>query len=52
MTRFNSNRSDATRQQQRGNADLGDYLIDDEFDDMLDREVFAIRESLADLRNF
>ena len=27
------------------------FLIDDEFDDDLDRHVAAIRESLADFRN-
>jgi hypothetical protein len=43
MIRSNSNRSDATKQP--GSADNPDAcLIDDEFDDMLDREFFAIRE--------
>jgi hypothetical protein len=49
MTRFNSNRSDATKQP----CDIGDfdaYLIDDEFDNMFDREFFAIRD-LADYCN-
>jgi hypothetical protein len=32
-------------------ADLDAFLIDDEFDDALDRQFFAIRESLADYRN-
>jgi hypothetical protein len=32
-------------------SDLDAILIDDEFDDFLDRHVFAIRESLADFRN-
>lgn len=27
------------------------FLIDDEFDDFLDRELFSIRETLADFRN-
>ena len=30
---------------------LDSFVIDDEFDDFLDRHVFAIRESLADFRN-
>jgi hypothetical protein len=30
---------------------LDDFLLDDAFDDALDRELFAIRESLADDRN-
>jgi hypothetical protein len=30
---------------------LDAFLIDDEFDDFLDRHVAAIRESLADFRN-
>jgi len=32
-------------------ADPDAFLIDDEFDDYLDRHVLAIRESLADFRN-
>jgi hypothetical protein len=51
MTRLNSNRSDATMQQPAGHAEFDPCLIDDEFDDFLDRELFAIRESLADFRN-
>ncbi len=31
--------------------DLDAFLVDDDFDDSLDREIFAIRESLADFRN-
>jgi hypothetical protein len=50
MTRFSSNRNDATRQQQPDNGDLDACVIDDEFDDFLDRELLAIRE-IADLRN-
>jgi hypothetical protein len=30
---------------------LDAFLLDDEFDDFLDRHVAAIRESLADFRN-
>jgi hypothetical protein len=32
-------------------ADLDAFLVDEEFDDCLDRQVHAIRESLADVRN-
>jgi hypothetical protein len=32
-------------------GDLEAFLIDDEFDDALDRQLLAIRESLADFRN-
>jgi hypothetical protein len=31
--------------------DLDAFLIDDEFEDSLDRQLFEIRESLADFRN-
>ena len=32
--------------------ELADLLLDDEADDFLDHHVAAIRESLADFRNF
>ena len=32
-------------------ADLDACLIDEEFDDVLDRQLFALRETLADFRN-
>ena len=32
-------------------SDLDAFLIDDDFDDALDRQIFSIRESLADFRN-
>jgi len=32
-------------------ADLDDFLVDDEFDDFLDTEIAAFRDSLADFRN-
>jgi hypothetical protein len=51
MTRTISNRIDTATEQPTGKADLDTYHIDDEFDDVLDRELFAIRESLADFRN-
>ena len=35
----------------RGSAEIDAFLIDDEADDFLDREILAIRESLADFRN-
>ena len=51
MTRTSSNRIDMTKAQPIGKVDLDAYMVDDEFDDVLDRELFAIRESLADFRN-
>jgi hypothetical protein len=32
-------------------ADLDAFLVEDEFDDALDREIASLRESLADFRN-
>ena len=32
--------------------DTDAFLLDDEFDDFLDRHIAAIRESLADFREF
>jgi hypothetical protein len=52
MTRTSSNRIDTAKQQPIGNPDFDTYLIDEEFDDFLDRELFASRETLADFRNF
>ena len=52
MPYTHSHRNDATRHQPPlAPADLDRLLIDDEFDDDLDRHVAAIRESLADSRN-
>jgi hypothetical protein len=51
MTRTSSNRIDTAKEQPTGNVDLDTYPIEDEFDDGLERELFAIRESLADFRN-
>jgi hypothetical protein len=31
--------------------DLDAFLIDDQFDDVLDRQIADLRESLADFRN-
>ena len=33
-------------------ATLDAYVIDDEFDDAIDYEILAIRETLADFRQF
>jgi hypothetical protein len=35
----------------RDAAEIDAFLLDDEFDDFLDRHVATIRESLADFRN-
>jgi hypothetical protein len=52
MTRLNGNRTDATKQQPSGKPILDAYLIDDEFDDFLDHELLAIRETFADFCNY
>jgi hypothetical protein len=52
MTRLNGNRTDATKQQPSRNPILDAYLVDDEFDDFLDHELLAIRDTLADLCNY
>jgi hypothetical protein len=41
----------ARQQPTRDAARIESPLVDEEFDDFLDREIFAIRESLADFRN-
>jgi hypothetical protein len=51
MTRM-SNRIETAKQQPTGKANPDAYHIDEEFDDFLDRELFALRETLADFRNF
>ena len=53
MPHLNNPRAAATRHQPPVEAALDPdaFLIDDEFDDYLDRHVLAIRESLADFRN-
>ena len=51
MTHLDSNRTAATSDRPLGGIDPDAFLIDDEFDDTLDRQVAAIRESLADIRN-
>ena len=53
MTYQPSHRTAAARPQSPIDAaDLDAFLIDDELDDCLDREILAIRESLADFRSY
>jgi hypothetical protein len=49
MIHLDSNRNAGTND--RPLTDLDAFLIDDEFDDALDRHLFEIRESLASFRN-
>ena len=51
MTRLYSHRIDTTKQQPGGNANLDANLIDEDFDDALDCQIAAFRESLADFRS-
>jgi hypothetical protein len=51
MTRLNSHRNDPAKQPPIGKIDLDAYLIDEDFDNFLDRDVLAYRD-LADLRNY
>jgi hypothetical protein len=51
MTRTSSHRNHPTKPQPINDHDPDVYQFDDEFDDVLDRELFAIRESLADFRS-
>jgi hypothetical protein len=52
MKHLISNRTAETSDKPLGEiaSNVDTFLIDDEFDDFLDREIFAIRE-LADFRN-
>jgi hypothetical protein len=52
MTHQHCNRTAGTVDRMHGETDSGfdAFLIDNEFDDALDREIFAIRESLTDFR--
>jgi hypothetical protein len=52
MTRTSSNRIPTAKQPPVGTRDIDPYLIDDEFDDFLDRYLADFRESPADFRNF
>jgi hypothetical protein len=48
-----SHRTDTPRHQPPMDAAALDaFLLDDEFDDFLDRHVAAIRETLTDFHNF
>jgi hypothetical protein len=52
MTHLHSSRTAATSYQPLDNsAEHDTFLLEDEFDDHLDRQLFEIRESLADYRN-
>ena len=51
MTYLDSNRTAGTNDRPPASIDLDAFLIDDEFEDFLDRHLFEIRESLADFRN-
>ncbi len=51
MSYHNSHRAAATSRQRPIDTETDAFVIDDEFDDFLDRELLAIRESLADYRN-
>jgi hypothetical protein len=51
MTHLDNNRTARTSDKPLTGIDLDAFLIDDEFDDSLDRQFFVIRESLADYRN-
>jgi hypothetical protein len=46
-----SHRTAATRPQPRDAADIDALLLDEEFDEELDRQLAAYRESLADFRH-
>jgi hypothetical protein len=51
MIHLDSNRNAGTSDRPLTGIDLDTFLIDDEFEDSLDRHLFEIRESLADFRN-
>jgi hypothetical protein len=52
MTHLHSSRTAATSYQPLDNsAEHDTFLLEDEFDDHLDRQLFEIREALADYRN-
>ncbi len=50
MIHLHSNRTDTPSYQPPKDADLDAFLIDDEFDDLLDSQIASLRE-LADLHN-
>ncbi len=51
MTRFNNNPIDTMKHQPGDNVNFDAYLIDDEFDDVLDRQLLAIGDAFADVPN-
>ena len=51
MTHLDSNRTVPTSDRPLAGIDPDAFILDDEFDDSLDRQLFAIRESLTDFRN-
>jgi hypothetical protein len=51
MTRLNSTPIEPAKQQPVGKVDLDACLIDDDFDDFLDRDFLGYG-NLADLRNY
>jgi hypothetical protein len=51
MIHLDSNRTAGTNDRPLAGIDHDALLIDDEFDDSLDRHVAAIYESLTDFRN-
>ena len=52
MTYPHNHRSAANRPQPPMDAaEIDALLIDDDFDDALDRQIAALRESMADFRN-
>ena len=52
MTHLNSHRTAAAKPQPpMGAAELDGLLLDEEFDETLDRQIAEIRESLADFHN-
>ena len=51
MQHTSSHRNAGTSDRTLSGTDLDAFLIDDEFEDSLDRQLFEIRESLADFRN-
>jgi hypothetical protein len=52
MQHTSNNRNAGTSDTPLTGIDLDAFLIDDEFEESLDRHLFEIRASLADYRNF
>jgi hypothetical protein len=51
MQHTGNHRTAGTNDRPLTGIDLDAFLLDDEFEDSLDRQIFDIRESLADFRN-